>query len=72
MEKGLSEIVSVAPAESVRTGLPWRHWLTQIGAVLRLELKKGFRRPFGLLLLAAAPVGIALLRVLFPSRHQRR
>lgn len=62
----MSEIASVAPTESVRAGLPWRHWLTQIGAVLRLELKKGFRRPFGLLLLAAAPVGIALLRVLFP------
>lgn len=58
----MSEIVTAAvPAQS---GLPWGHWRRQVLSVLRLELKKGFRRPIGLYLLAAAPVLIALLRVI--------
>lgn len=57
----MSEIVTAAiPAES---GRPWGHWRRQVLSVLRLELKKGFRRPFGLYLLAAAPILIALLRL---------
>lgn len=59
----MSDIVTAAiPAE--KSGLPWSHWGRQVLSVLRLELKKGFRRPFGLYLLAAAPVLIAALRLL--------
>lgn len=64
----MSEIVTAAvPAQS---GLPWGHWRRQLLSVLRLELKKGFRRPFGLYLLAAAPVLIALLRVIMGQAEE--
>lgn len=65
----MSEIVSAAiPAQ--KSGLPWGHWGRQVLSVLRLELKKGFRRPFGLYLLAAAPVLIALLRLIISQGEE--
>lgn len=64
-----SDVVTGATKAAVpaaRAGLPWNRWWGQTRAVVRLELRKGFRRPFGLLLLAGAPVFILLLRVIFP------
>lgn len=55
-----------AAAPAARAGAPWGRWWGQTRAVVRLELRKNFRRPFGLLLLAFAPVFILLLRVIFP------
>lgn len=51
-----------APAAS-----PTGRWLAQIGAVVRLELKKGFlgKRSIWLYLLAAAPLFILFLRVVW-------
>jgi ABC-type transport system involved in multi-copper enzyme maturation permease subunit len=52
---------------AARAGLPWGQWWSQLRAVVRLELRKGFRRPFGLLLLALAPVFIVALRMIVPG-----
>jgi ABC-type transport system involved in multi-copper enzyme maturation permease subunit len=61
----VSEMVSGAlPAAS---GLPWGHWWRQVRAVLRLELRKGFRRAYGLYLLALAPLFILVLRAMIPD-----
>ncbi|HEV7506390.1 MAG TPA: ABC transporter permease [Thermoanaerobaculia bacterium] len=70
----MSETATLAPnAPAAAPGLPWRRWAAQAGAVIRLDLRKGFRRPVLLLLLAAAPVAIALIRVLFSAHavHDR-
>jgi hypothetical protein len=66
-------LASPGPAAAAATGLPWRRWASQAGAVVRLDLRKGFRRPVGLVLLAAAPIAIALFRVLFSAHavHDR-
>jgi len=54
----VSEIASASlPA---RTPLPWGHWWRQVRAILRLELRKGFRRSYGLYLLALAPIIVPL------------
>lgn len=54
----MSEIASASlPA---RNPLPWSHWWRQVRAILRLELRKGFRRSYGLFLLALAPIVIPL------------
>ncbi len=64
----MSEIVSAAvPAPR---SLPWGHWWRQVRAVLRLELRKGFRRSFGLYLLALAPLFILVLRTIIPDAVQ--
>lgn len=61
----MSEIVSAAlPA---RRSLPWGHWWRQVLAILRLEVRKGFRRPWGLALLALAPIFILTLRIVIPD-----
>lgn len=61
----MSEIASAAvPAPS---SLPWGHWWRQVRAVLRLELRKGFRRSYGLYLLALAPLFILVLRTIIPD-----
>lgn len=63
----MSEIVSAAvPAPS----RPWGHWWRQVRAVLRLELRKGFRRSYGLFLLALAPLFILVLRTIIPDAVQ--
>ncbi len=63
---------SPTPAD-IATGLPWRRWVSQARAVMRLDVRKGFRRPVGLLLLALAPVAIAMIRFLFSANsvHDR-
>jgi len=60
----VSDIVTAA-VPAARTGPPWGRWWNQLRAVVRLELRKGFRRSFGLLLLAASPLAILLPRILF-------
>jgi len=61
----VSETASAAvPAPS---SLPWGHWWRQVRAVLRLELRKGFRRSWGLYLLALSPLFILLLRTIIPD-----
>ena len=61
----MSDIASAAvPAPS---SLPWGHWWRQVRAVLRLELRKGFRRSYGLYLLALAPLFILVLRSIIPD-----
>ena len=61
----MSEIASAAvPATS---GHPWGHWWRQVRAVLRLELRKGFRRAYGLYLLALSALFILVLRAVIPD-----
>jgi ABC-type transport system involved in multi-copper enzyme maturation permease subunit len=62
----VSDIVTTA-APAAHSGLPWGRWWSQTRAVVRLELRKGFRRPFGLLLLALAPLAILFLRMIVPG-----
>ena len=62
----MSEIITSA-APATRAGLPWGQWWTQLRAIVRLELRKGFRRPYGLLLLALAPLFILVLRMVVPK-----
>jgi ABC-type transport system involved in multi-copper enzyme maturation permease subunit len=61
----VSDVASAAvPA---RSSLPWGQWWRQVRAVLRLELRKGFRRAYGLYLLALAPLFILVLRAVIPA-----
>ena len=62
----MSEIVSAALPDA-RRNLPWGRWWRQVLAVVRLEVRKGFRRPFGLLLLALAPLFILVMRMIVPD-----
>jgi ABC-type transport system involved in multi-copper enzyme maturation permease subunit len=62
----VSEIVTSA-VPATRAGLPWGRWWSQLQAIVRLELRKGFRRSFGLLLLALAPLFIVVLRMIVPG-----
>jgi ABC-type transport system involved in multi-copper enzyme maturation permease subunit len=59
--------ITATTVPGARAGLPWARWWTQLRAVVRLELRKGFRRSFGLLLLALAPVFIVVLRMIVPG-----
>jgi ABC-type transport system involved in multi-copper enzyme maturation permease subunit len=64
----VSEIVTT-PALPARggAGLPWGHWWRQVLAIMRLDIRKGFRRSWGLYLLALAPVFILTLRIVIPG-----
>jgi ABC-type transport system involved in multi-copper enzyme maturation permease subunit len=61
-------VTTAAPA--TRAGLPWNRWWSQTRAVVRLELRKGFRHRYGLLLLALSPLAILLLRMIVPHAIQ--
>ena len=65
----MSEIVSSTSATTSRRGggLPWGHWWRQVLAIMRLDIRKGFRRSWGLYLLALAPVFILTLRIVIPD-----
>ena len=58
--------ITATTVPGTRAGLPWGLWWSQLRAIVRLELRKGFRRSYGLLLLALAPVFILVLPVVFP------
>ena len=62
-----NKTVSTAPAPARGGGLPWGQWWRQTLAIMRLDIRKGFRRPYGLLLLALAPVFILTLRARIPD-----
>ncbi len=66
----MSELITSAAPAATRAGLPWGRWWTQLRAIVRLELRKGFRRPYGLLLLALAPLFILALRAVLPHAVQ--
>ena len=59
--------IAASTVPAARAGLPWGAWWNQLRAVVRLELRKGFRRSFGLLLLALAPLFIVVLRMVVPG-----
>lgn len=63
----MSEIVSSTASIPGRSGRPWGHWWRQVLAIMRLDIRKGFRRSWGLYLLALAPVFILTLRTLIPG-----
>ena len=63
----VGKLHDTATAVPARAGLPWGRWWTQTLAILRLELRKGFRRPWGLVLLALSPVFILSLRLVIPG-----
>lgn len=63
----MSEIVSTPALPARGAGLPWGHWWRQVLAVMRLDIRKGFRRSWGLYLLALAPVFILTLRIVIPG-----
>lgn len=60
---------TTAAAPPTHAGFSWGHRARQVGAVIRLELKKGFlgRRSIWLYLLAAAPLAPLVARWLFDS-----
>jgi ABC-type transport system involved in multi-copper enzyme maturation permease subunit len=62
----VSDITTTTTVPGARAGLPWGQWWSQLRAIVRLELRKGFRRSFGLLLLAFSPLVILIPRILFP------
>jgi ABC-type transport system involved in multi-copper enzyme maturation permease subunit len=59
--------IAATTVPGARAGLPWGQWWSQLRAIVRLELRKGFRRSFGLLLLALAPLFIVVLRMIVPG-----
>jgi ABC-type transport system involved in multi-copper enzyme maturation permease subunit len=66
---GFSAAPGAAPPVSDAASLaPWALRRRQLGAVVRLELRKSFfgRRAFGLYLLALAPLTVLVLRALVP------
>jgi ABC-type transport system involved in multi-copper enzyme maturation permease subunit len=62
----VSDLTTTATVPGARAGLPWGQWWSQLRAIVRLELRKGFRRSFGLLLLAFSPLVILIPRIFFP------
>lgn len=63
----MSEIVTTPALPARGAGLPWGHWWRQALAIMRLDIRKGFRRSWGLYLLALAPVFILTLRIVIPG-----
>jgi ABC-type transport system involved in multi-copper enzyme maturation permease subunit len=63
----VSEIVSTPALPARGAGLPWGHWWRQVLAIMRLDIRKGFRRSWGLYLLALAPAVILTLRIVIPD-----
>jgi len=56
--------ITATTVPGARAGLPWGQWWSQLRAIIRLELRKGFRRSFGLLLLALMPPFIAAVHMI--------
>src|SRR5262249_45954821 len=66
----MSQAASITPSPvAVAPPAPgWPLWRRQVGAIIRLELRKGFagRRAIGLYLLAMAPAALFVMRLLVP------
>lgn len=63
----MSAKAETMPVEKTKEGLPWAQWLRQVGAIMRLEVKKNFlsRRSFLIYLLALMPVVLLALLAIF-------
>jgi len=61
----VSDITATTTVPGARAGLPWGLWWSQLRAIVRLELRKGFRRSFWLLIGALSPLCILIPRLLF-------
>ncbi|HEY4594479.1 MAG TPA: ABC transporter permease, partial [Thermoanaerobaculia bacterium] len=61
----MSDITATTTVPGARAGLPWGLWWSQLRAIVRLELRKGFRRSFWLLIGALSPLCILIPRLLF-------
>jgi len=63
----VSETDTMSAAVPARRNLPWGHWWRQVVAIIRLDLRKGFRRSWGLFLLALSPLFIYFMRLILAS-----
>lgn len=63
----MSSTIEVAQVKKSARELPWSLWARQIGAILRLEVKKNFlsRRAVLIYLLALLPILLVLMMVIF-------
>jgi ABC-type transport system involved in multi-copper enzyme maturation permease subunit len=69
----MSEMLEAATARKTKEALPWSLWLRQVGAILRLELKKNLwgKRSFLLYLLALLPILLIVALSAFPPDEIR-
>ncbi len=63
-----SKVEAVSIEKARRQGLPWSLWLRQVGAIMRLEVKKNFlgKRAVLVYLLALMPIGLLSMIALLP------
>ncbi|HEX8493029.1 MAG TPA: hypothetical protein VF658_09330 [Pyrinomonadaceae bacterium] len=69
----MSQMLETAAAQRTKEALPWSLWLRQVGAILRLELKKNLlgKRSVLLYLLALLPFALIMALVAFPPDEIR-
>ncbi|HYO90044.1 MAG TPA: hypothetical protein VEQ40_00320 [Pyrinomonadaceae bacterium] len=69
----MSQMLETATARRAKEALPWSLWLRQVGAILRLELKKNLlgKRSVLLYLLALLPIFLIVSLVAFPPDEIR-
>jgi ABC-type transport system involved in multi-copper enzyme maturation permease subunit len=69
----MSEMLEAATARKTKEALPWSLWLRQVGAILRLELKKNLwgKRSFLLYLLALLPILLMIALTAVPPDEIR-
>lgn len=69
----MSEMLEAATRRKTKEALPWSLWLRQVGAILRLELKKNLwgKRSFLLYLLALLPIFLMIALAAFPPDEVR-
>lgn len=60
--------ITAPTVPGTRAGLPWGLWWSQLRAVIRLELRKGFRRPIWLLILASLAPFVASMYMIHGIR----
>jgi ABC-type transport system involved in multi-copper enzyme maturation permease subunit len=63
----VNETDIMSAAVPARSNLPWGRWWRQVVAIVRLDLRKGFRRSYGLFLLALSPLLIFTFRLMLAS-----
>ena len=69
----MSQMLEAATAHKTKEALPWSLWMRQVGAILRLELKKNLsgKRSVLLYLLALLPVALIIALIAFPPDEIR-